>query len=122
MKKSLLVFVLALALSAASAFATTATGNLSITVANPLTITTTSLPTAAPGVAYSHALAATGGIAPYTWSLTGTLPPGLTLSAAGLISGTVTPTDAGNTYSFSVTVTDSATNPMVVTAHGKITQ
>ena len=108
MKKSLLVFVLALALSAASAFATTATGNLSITVAAPLTITTTSLPATSAGASYSQQLAATGGIPPYTWSLTGTLPAGLTLSSAGLISGTVAAGDAGNTYSFSVVVTDSS--------------
>lgn len=108
-----MLFVLALAFSA-SAFASSATANLSITVANPLTITTISLPTAAPGIAYSHALAATGGIPPYTWSETGTLPPGLTLSSSGLLSGTVNASDAGNTYSFTVTVTDSATNPDVV--------
>lgn len=107
MKKSLVIFVLALALSA-SAFASSVTANLSITVVNPLTITTTSLPAAAPGSTYSQQLTATGGIPPYTWSLTGTLPPGLTLSPAGLISGTVTSTDAGNTYSFSAVVTDSS--------------
>jgi hypothetical protein len=49
-------------------------------------------------------LAATGGTTPYTWSLSsGTLPAGLTLSAAGVISGT--PTTPG-TYTITVKVTD----------------
>ena len=38
---------------------------------------------------YSAALAATGGVAPYTWSLfSGSLPTGLFLSSAGVIAGT----------------------------------
>jgi hypothetical protein len=48
---------------------------------------------------------ASGGVSPYTWSPTpgSTLPPGLTLSSAGVLSGIAT-TPA--TYSFSVQVTD----------------
>jgi hypothetical protein len=49
-------------------------------------------------------LSATGGTAPYTWTVaSGSLPGGLTLSGAGIISGT--PTQAGNS-SFTVRVTD----------------
>jgi hypothetical protein len=55
------------------------------------------------GVAYSQTLAAAGGTPPYTWS--GTLPAGLTLSAAGAITGT--PTTAG-TSNVTIQVTDSA--------------
>jgi hypothetical protein len=53
-------------------------------------------------------LQASGGTAPYTWAVTAgsSLPPGLNLSAAGVISGG--PTAAG-AFSFSVTVTDAAT-------------
>ena len=73
----------------------TATATLPITVASTLAITTTSLPNAVVGKAYSATLAATGGTTPYTWSiLTGALPAGLVLSPAGAISGT--PTAAGS--------------------------
>src|SRR5438876_704393 len=73
-----------------------------------LTITTPPLlPSFTVGVAYSQAIAVTGGTAPYTWSiLAGALPGGLALnSASGTISGT--PTAAG-TFAFTVQVTDSA--------------
>jgi putative cell wall-binding protein len=76
--------------------------------ATTLAVTPTSLPTAVVGTAYTETLTATGGTAPYTWVLTtGTLPTGLTLSSAGVISGT--PTTRG-AESVTVTVTDSASN------------
>ena len=72
-------------------------------VAPTLTITTSSpLPNATAGSAYSQAFAVTGGISPYTWSISsGTPPSGLTLSAAGVLSGT--PTQSG-AFSFTVRV------------------
>ncbi len=70
-----------------------------------LTITTTSLPSGAIGTAYSQTLARTGGTGPFTWSLvSGLLPDGLTLSSAGVISGTPT---FEQTAIFTVRVTDS---------------
>jgi hypothetical protein len=73
-----------------------------------LAITTASLPQGTQSVPYSQSLSAAGGTTPYTWSLfSGSLPPGLGLSAAGLISGT--PTAAGP-FNFTVQVTDSS-NP-----------
>ena len=83
------------------------TQQLSITVVvAPLAITTTSLPPGTVGAAYSQTLAATGGVAPYTWTRTaGKLPNGLTLnSSAGTITGT--PGKRG-TYTFTIRVTDS---------------
>lgn len=96
---------------------------LSITVAPPqkLAIATTSpLPSGPPGVAYSLQLLATGGTAPYQWSLaTGsTLPAGLALSASGLLSGT--PTTAATT-TFGVTVTDAETPPASATGNFSLT-
>lgn len=76
------------------------------TFQNPVVISTTSVADATVGSAYSQSLVATGGTAPYTWTVSsGTLPAGLSLSAAGVISGT--PTAAGSA-SFTVRVTDSA--------------
>jgi len=84
------------------------TQSYTVTVEPLLTITTTTLPAANIGIAYSASLVATGGVSPYTWAVTtGSLPAGLTLSTTGVISGT--PTAAG-TFSFTVTCTDAATN------------
>jgi hypothetical protein len=64
------------------------------------------LPSAIAGTAYSQQLSYTGGSGSPAWSLTtGALPPGLTLSAAGVISGTPSNAGAGATYTFTVTVT-----------------
>ena len=85
---------------------TSATASQTFTLAiTPITVTTPStLPAGYVGVPYSQTLAATGGASPYSWSPTlGALPPGLSLSSAGVISGT--PTTAG-TAAFVATVTD----------------
>ncbi|GLY51651.1 S8 family serine peptidase [Lentzea sp. NBRC 102530] len=71
-------------------------GNPSVT--NPGTQTSTV------GTPASLQLSASGGTAPYTWSVSG-LPAGLSANASGAISGT--PTTAG-TSSVTATVTDSA--------------
>ncbi len=77
----------------------------SITVNQPLAVSTTSLTSGSVGVPYSAALSATGGVPPYTWSITtGTLPAGLTLSTSGFISGTPTNQE---TQTFTVQVSDS---------------
>jgi hypothetical protein len=69
-----------------------------------LTITTNSpLPNATVGVSYSQTFAVTGGSSPYTWSSTGILAPGLSLSAAGVLSGTAT---QGGSFSFTVRAAD----------------
>jgi hypothetical protein len=76
-------------------------------IQSPLAVSTTSLADGSVGTAYSQSLTATGGTTPYTWTVSvGTLPAGLNISAAGVISGT--PTAAG-TASFTVMATDSAT-------------
>ncbi len=78
---------------------------MSITVEVQPSITTSSLPNGATGVAYSQALAASGGTPPYSWSISsGTLPTGLALSAAGAITGTLS---AAGVFTFTVQFTDS---------------
>ncbi|MGH1560935.1 putative Ig domain-containing protein [Caulobacter segnis] len=70
--------------------------------------TSTGLTNATVAAAYSASLpTATGGTAPYSYAVTsGALPAGVTLSAAGALSGT--PTAAG-AFNFTVTATDSST-------------
>ncbi len=84
----------------------TATKNF--TVAVTLSVTTTSLPNAAIGTAYTTTLAAEGGQPSYSWSITsGSLPAGLTLNAStGAISGT--PANNGTSSNITVKVQDSA--------------
>src|SRR5205085_9887357 len=89
--------------------AASATLNCSITLNTPvaaLAISTAALAPVSTGVAVMQQLSASGGVAPYLWSLrSGTLPPGLLLSPSGSISGS--PTTVGS-YSFTVRVSDSA--------------
>src|SRR4029079_1619210 len=57
-------------------------------------------------VPYSQTITASGGASPYRFVLlTGSLPPGLTLSSAGVLSGT--PTTPG-TFGFMIQATDAA--------------
>ncbi|GEP41834.1 beta strand repeat-containing protein [Brevifollis gellanilyticus] len=83
----------------------TANKEFSVLITASPTITTISpLPLGIVGSAYTTTLATENGTAPFTWSLTaGTLPAGLSLSAAGVLDGT--PTTAGNS-TFTVLVTD----------------
>jgi hypothetical protein len=69
------------------------------------------------GTGYGFTFTADGGYLPLSWKVTaGTLPPGLTLTADGTLSGT--PTTASPTpYAFTVTVTDSGT-PTPATSSG----
>ncbi len=63
-----------------------------------------SLPDGPAATAYSLALGASGGEAPYAYEVTGgSLPPGLALSSGGTLSGTPTVT---GTWNFTVTATD----------------
>jgi len=74
----------------------------------PLSVTTTSLPGATLGARYSAAVLAAGGggTAPYTWSVADRwLPPGLSLSRTGVISGS--PALAGS-FDFTVRAADAA--------------
>ena len=101
-----------------------ATASFSVTIIASLVITTTSpLPAGTVSAPYNRALTATGGVPPYTWSLTaGSLPAGLALnSSSGLISGTPT---ASGTTSFTAEVTDSAgttaTAPLAITINAPL--
>jgi uncharacterized protein YhjY with autotransporter beta-barrel domain len=74
-----------------------------------VTVGPASLPAATAGSAYSQTLSASGGTAPYTFGVSaGTLPAGLSLDAAGVLSGT--PTGSGS-FNFTATATDSGGSP-----------
>ena len=86
--------------------ARTASATLAIDVAQ-LAVPAISLPEGAVGVSYpATQLTATGGTGALSWTSSGTLPSGLSLSATGVLAGT--PTTAGQA-TFTVTATDSAT-------------
>lgn len=74
----------------------------------PLSILTTSLPTATVGIPYAASLAAAGGTGAYTWTHHGgdALPAGLSLSSNGMLSGTPAP-HASYRSQFTVRVADS---------------
>lgn len=71
----------------------------------PITISPATLPVGTVGAPYNPVtITASGGTGPYTFTYLGSLPPGLTLSAGGILSGT--PTTSGS-FQFTVTATDS---------------
>lgn len=73
---------------------------------NPLVISTSSMPAARSGAPYSATISASGGKAPYAWTMTsGSLLPGLSFNkSTGVVSGTPT---TGGRCDFTVKVLDS---------------
>ena len=109
-------------------FTVTATDSESRTASKPLSITVAAPPllvAAVPaletlmGLSFNYQLNATGGTAPYTWSVApGALPAGLNLNAtSGLISGT---SSAGGLFTFLVTVRDAASVSATATVQIKV--
>jgi hypothetical protein len=92
--------------TATDSVAATATKSYTVVINPTIAITTTSLPNWTAAFAYNKTIATTGGTAPITFVTTGgTLPPGVSLSSSGVLSGT--PTTAGS-YSFDVKATEKA--------------
>ncbi len=76
----------------------------------PLVVATQSLPGGRVNEWYSQALAASGGLGPYSWiKVSGDLPPGITLAADGSLSGTPGSV-VGSPFIFTVQVTDALAN------------
>jgi uncharacterized repeat protein (TIGR02543 family) len=92
-----------------------------MTTFNTLAVTTASLPTGTSGVLYSQSLQGSGGMLPYTWTVSaGSLPNGLTLTT-GTISGT--PTVPG-VFPFTVKLTsvcEEPTKALTITVNPVIT-
>ncbi|MGK5056656.1 IPT/TIG domain-containing protein [Janthinobacterium sp. LB2P49] len=79
---------------------------------SPITVTPASLPAPVIGVSYNQTISSTGGIAPYAYTLSSLLPAGMSLSSAGLISGTPTATGV---FVFGAQITDSTTPTALTT-------
>ena len=82
---------------------------------DPLEVATTVLSQGYTCSPYNFTLEATGGTAPYTWSLDlgSTLPTGMSLSADGRIFGML---ESAEEHTFSVVCTDAADTPHTATA------
>lgn len=122
MKRIFVVPFLALATGLLAQIILSGGAKLSTVVSGPppaaLQITSSICNTGVTGTAYSCTLTASGGIPPYSWSVLSritarNLPPGLTLSSAGVISGT--PSTAGS-FTATVQVQDSASPVATATA------
>ncbi len=110
---------LSVTVTATSVADTSKSATATITVPAAPAITTAALATATVGATYAQPLTATGGIAPYAWTLvSGTLPSCLTItqSASGAsLGGTLTASCAGTFNDLVFKVTDSGT-PNALTA------
>ncbi len=83
-------------LSTRSAGQAVLSGSVTVNVVGAVTISSTALPEAAAGKPYSQPLTASGGTGAFTWTISGgALPPGLSLSPGGSVTGT--PTRLGST-------------------------
>jgi hypothetical protein len=88
-----------------------------------LALLSTRMPVAQQGVLYGFQLYATGGVAPYTWSVDGLSGSGLGANSEGFISGTA---EGVGSYNLAVTVQDSSVPPskaqgnllLTIYAHG----
>jgi hypothetical protein len=93
---------------------------LSITIRPPppLQITSANLPSGTTAMGYTGPLNATGGVPPYTWSISaGQLPAGLTLTTQTNGTGSITGTPIlAGTSNFTVAVTDSEIPAVTKTA------
>ncbi len=112
----LLPLLLALSVTAVVNSCGNSVGTVSSERSSQIKISTSSLPNGQTGTAYSTTLTATGGVLPYTWSLTsGFLPAGLTLNAStGAITGTPSASVASTPLTFKVV--DSSSPALTQTA------
>lgn len=96
---------------------------MTVLTPGPLSIVPSTPPSGTTATGYSAILQVTGGVSPFTWSVTqGQLPAGLTLAANnngnGVIAGTPTVTGM---YNFTVQVADGEVTPQTKTATYSIT-
>lgn len=113
---AMVLYVLALPVAGCSGGGASATSSAPST--GSLAIGGASVLTGTVGTAYNSSLSATGGTAPYTWTVkAGTLPSGIALSSGGTLSGT--PASLGNSV-LTIQVADSSTQQQTATAQVSI--
>jgi hypothetical protein len=97
----------ALTVIARDVWGASVSANYTLAITTPLAITTQSLPDGTVRTPYpAQNISATGGTPPYTFSMSGSLPPGLGLNfSTGAIAGT--PVEGGR-FAFTIFVIDSA--------------
>ena len=108
-------------------FSNTVTGacqirGMTLWVGPPIITSTNPLASVTVGTPYNVALTANGGVPPYSWSLfAGSLPSGLSLSSAGVISGTPD-TAAANSFTVQVAGNDgqSSTSNLSLTINAQL--
>ncbi len=97
----------------------TATHDFVIESVGPLAVANTALPTFVNGAANAFPLSATGGLAPLHWQVTaGSLPTGVALDPSGVLLGSPS---VDGTFTFTATVTDSATPAHVASSQFVLT-
>ncbi|WP_274522623.1 putative Ig domain-containing protein [Pseudomonas sp. MF4836] len=91
--------------TATNSSGTSSPATVSLTISAPtLVLTPASLGAGTTGSPYSATFSTSGGTAPYTYSVTGSLPAGMTLNtSSGVLSGTPT---ASGSYNLTITATD----------------
>src|SRR6267154_1171000 len=93
---------------------------LTIRIGAPLVISNASLFDGVVGNPYSETLSSTGGLGNMTWSVvSGALPPGISISSAGVLSGTPTTVNITGT-SVTIQVQDSSSPLQTTTIRGNI--
>ena len=84
--------------------ATASAGFLLTVKSPPLTITTSAFADAPLGTAFNTQFTATGGVPPYVWGASGSIPSGTTFNGSGVLSGTANSIGA---FQFTIQATDS---------------
>jgi len=92
--------------TASNSWGTSTPASISLTISAPtITLSPATLAAAISGTAYAQTFTASGGSGNYSFSISGTLPPGLTFTPAGELSGI--PAAAGS-YHFAIIAQDTA--------------
>jgi hypothetical protein len=94
--------------------------NLVIRIGAPLVVTTASLPDGSVNTAYSLTLNSSGGLGNSTWSVvSGSLPAGISLDSAGVLSGTPSVVNTAGTP-ITIQVQDSSSPAQITTISGTV--